>query len=115
MLGAGASRMAKSGSKRGKGRNTSKVLSARIPIADANRINAAAAAAGLTVSDYLLAAVKRQDLEYRPDLAALVTLMQIAARPYNARTILSDRQLEQLITALTKHVSAGLDEAGLGQ
>lgn len=96
-----------SGKSGGKTRSGSRPIAARVNNRDADLIEAAAAAAGLTLSEYIHAAILRQNLDFRPDIVAVVALMKIAARPGG----LSHDEARQLIdTIISAQWPRGLEE-----
>lgn len=104
MLGGGASRMVRRGQKT---RGGSRSLTARVTIDFADKVDAAAAAAGLTRSEYIEAALRRQPIDYQPAIAALAVLMRLASyaaapdcpKPAPA-SLMSDAQVKSMLTAL---------------
>ena len=135
-LGAGASRMAKK--EGGKAEPQSRTLSVRLPIAEAERVEAKAAAAGMSAAAYIAKKLRGTEPDSHPDIAALACLMRIAsaaaarksqsssASTDGAATVaelaLTDAQVQRMIDALcgsvTRHIATRdiplLEEPGGG-
>jgi hypothetical protein len=119
-LGAGASRMAKKGE--GKAEPKSRTLSVRLPIEEADRVEAKAAAAGMSAGAYIARKLRGAELDSRPDIAAIACLMRIAsaAATRNSQSsaasidgaaafvepVLTDAQVQRMIDALCGSVAA---------
>lgn len=121
-LGAGASRMAKKVNKRRD--KATRTLSVRLPHERADRLQASAAAAGVSAATYIARRLGGSVLDSRPDIAALACLMRIAAAAADrsqssglrtedaagaAAPMLTDAQVQRMIDALCGSVAAHID------